>query len=64
MKRVGVVGLGDMGSGLAMNLIKNGFATTGLGSQRLRMDAFVGMGGKPAGTVAELARMLMRFSSW
>ena len=30
MKRVGFIGLGDMGSGLAKNLIKNGFATTGL----------------------------------
>lgn len=28
--RAGVIGLGDMGSGLAKNLIKNGFETTGL----------------------------------
>ncbi|MGB0533102.1 MAG: NAD(P)-binding domain-containing protein, partial [Paracoccaceae bacterium] len=26
MKKVGIVGIGDMGSGLAKNLIKNGFS--------------------------------------
>ena len=46
MKRVGVVGLGDMGSGLAKNLIKNGFATIGLDLSPARMAAFVEMGGK------------------
>ena len=25
MKNIGVIGLGDMGSGIALNLIKNGF---------------------------------------
>jgi putative dehydrogenase len=30
MQRAGVIGLGDMGSGLAKNLIGNGFETTGL----------------------------------
>ena len=54
MKRVGVVGLGDMGSGLAKNLIKNGFATIGLDLSPARMAAFVEMGGKPAASVAEL----------
>ena len=29
MKRVGIVGLGDMGIGLAKNLLKNGFELTG-----------------------------------
>ncbi|WDR06005.1 NAD(P)-dependent oxidoreductase [Devosia rhodophyticola] len=54
MKRVGVVGLGDMGSGLAKNLIKNGFETTGLDLSPPRMAAFVEMGGKPAQSAAEL----------
>jgi putative dehydrogenase len=27
--RVGVIGLGDMGSGLAKNLLENGFQTNG-----------------------------------
>ena len=29
MKKVGVIGLGDMGSGLAKNLIQNRFETVG-----------------------------------
>ena len=56
MQRVGVVGLGDMGSGLAKNLIKNGFPTTGLDLSETRMAAFVEMGGSPAASVAEVGR--------
>tara|TARA_B100000767_G_scaffold59529_1_gene55312 strand:- start:16127 stop:17017 length:891 start_codon:yes stop_codon:yes gene_type:complete len=54
MLRAGVIGLGDMGSGLAKNLIKNGIATTGLDLSDERMSAFVQMSGTPAGSVAEL----------
>ncbi len=56
MQRVGVVGLGDMGSGLARNLIKNGFQTTGLDLSEARMAAFAEMGGRPAQSVADLGR--------
>ena len=44
-KRIGVVGLGDMGSGLAKNLIKNGFETSGFDLSEARMKAFADMGG-------------------
>ena len=54
MLRVGNIGLGDMGSGLAKNLIKIGIATTGLDLSDTRMRAFVEMGGTPAGFVAEV----------
>ena len=54
MMRAGVVGLGDMGSGLAKNLIKNGILTTGIDLSNLRMDAFVQMGGTPAASIAEV----------
>jgi putative dehydrogenase len=54
MKKVGVIGLGDMGSGLAKNLIQNGFEVFGLDLDAVRMSAFVGMGGKPAATVSEI----------
>lgn len=54
MKRVGVIGLGDMGSGLAKNLIKNGFATTGLDLIKARMSAFAEMGGQLAKNAAEV----------
>ena len=52
--RAGVIGLGDMGSGLAKNLIANGFQVTGLDLSEARMAAFVGMGGKAAESVAEV----------
>lgn len=54
MKRAGVIGLGDMGSGLVKNLIANGFETTGLDLSEKRMAAFTEMGGKPANSVAEV----------
>lgn len=52
--RAGVIGLGDMGSGLAKNLIKNGFETTGLDLSPERLAAFEAMGGKPAKSIAEV----------
>jgi 3-hydroxyisobutyrate dehydrogenase-like beta-hydroxyacid dehydrogenase len=54
MQRAGVIGLGDMGSGLARNLIRHGFETTGLDLSEARMSAFVAQGGRPAATPAEL----------
>ena len=56
MMRAGIVGLGDMGSGLAKNLIKNGILTTGIDLSNLRMDAFVQMGGTPAASIAEVGK--------
>ena len=52
--RVGVIGLGDMGSGLAKNLIANGHEVTGLDLSTDRMEALAGMGGTPAASVAEV----------
>lgn len=46
--RAGVIGLGDMGSGLAKNLIANGFKTTGFDLSADRMKALVQMGGEAA----------------
>lgn len=54
MKRTGVIGLGDMGSGLASNLLKAGFATAGLDLSEARMAAFTTMGGTAAGSAAEV----------
>lgn len=54
--RVGVIGLGDMGSGLAKNLIVNGFETVGLDLSPERQAAFEALGGKPAGSVSEIGR--------
>ena len=52
--RAGVIGLGDMGSGLAKNLIANGFETTGFDLSEVRMAAFKDLGGNPATCVAEV----------
>lgn len=54
MKTAGVIGLGDMGSGLAKNLIKNGFTVTGRDLKPERMSAFEAMGGVPAESSAEV----------
>ncbi len=48
MIKAGVIGLGDMGSGLAKNLIAAGFETTGHDLSAERMSAFEALGGKPA----------------
>ena len=53
--RGGVIGLGDMGSGLAKNLIKHGIETTGFDLSPARMQAFKEMGGKAASSVAQVA---------
>lgn len=46
MKRIGVIGLGDMGSGLAKNVIAAGFETSGFDLLPVRLDAFTQMGGQ------------------
>lgn len=55
MQRCGVIGLGDMGSGLAKNLIKNGFQTIGFDLSEARMAAFRDLGGMPANSVKQVA---------
>lgn len=56
MQKVGVVGLGDMGSGIAKNLIEKGFSTIGLDVNPVRLEAFKERGGIPASSLAELAK--------
>jgi 3-hydroxyisobutyrate dehydrogenase-like beta-hydroxyacid dehydrogenase len=45
-----------MGSGLAKNLIDNGFDTLGIDLSEVRMAAFAEMGGTPASSVGEVGR--------
>ncbi|MEQ3709849.1 MAG: NAD(P)-dependent oxidoreductase [Tateyamaria sp.] len=54
MPSVGVIGLGDMGSGLAKNLIANGFETWGRDVIPERHSAFAQMGGHAATSTAEV----------
>ncbi len=48
MPRVAVVGLGNMGSGLAQNLIQKRFETTGFDIDPAKLEALREMGGVPA----------------
>lgn len=48
MRRVGFVGLGDMGMGMAKNLIKVGFPLTGYDLRAARLDELEKAGGKRA----------------
>ena len=54
--RAGVIGLGDMGSGLAKNLLKNGFEVSGFDLSPQRMEAFSKNGGSIANNVAEVGK--------
>ena len=56
MKTAGVIGIGDMGSGLAKNLMQNGFDVTGIDLKPERMAAFAEMGGFAAQSPAEVGK--------
>ena len=53
--KAGVIGLGDMGSGLAKNLITNGYETAGYDLSAERMAAFSALGGHAKTNPAEVA---------
>ena len=55
MKRVGIIGLGDMGIGLASNLLKSGFEVTGFDLSKDRLGAFEQLGGKSASNATAVA---------
>jgi 3-hydroxyisobutyrate dehydrogenase-like beta-hydroxyacid dehydrogenase len=55
MKKVGLVGLGDMGIGMAKNILKNGFELTGFDLQEERLQMLSQLGGKPATSCREVA---------
>jgi len=54
--KAGVIGLGDMGSGLAKNLIANGFETSGFDLSEARMAQFAEMGGVVQSAVGDVGR--------
>ncbi len=55
MKKVGIVGLGDMGIGMAGNLLKHGFELTGYDLREDRRKELAQLGGKPAAHCLEVA---------
>lgn len=54
MRKIGLVGLGNMGIGMAANLIKNGFDLTGFDLSSERLDLFSELGGRPAASCREV----------
>ncbi len=55
MKRVGVIGLGDMGSGIAKNLLAAGFNTAGFDISSKRLSDFEQLGGCACDSVTQVA---------
>lgn len=55
MKRVGVVGLGIMGTAFASNLLGEGFDVVGYDLERDRIDELVAAGGRPVPSPAAVA---------
>lgn len=56
MKKVAVVGLGNMGLGMAKNLLAAGFSVTGCDLRRERGEMLAEQGGLAANSLAELAQ--------
>ena len=56
MRTVGVIGLGDMGLGIARNLVESGFPTVGFDIRQERMGLLEAAGGLPARSCSEVGR--------
>ena len=54
--KAGVIGLGDMGSGLAKNLMKAGFETAGFDVDASRLQAFADAGGQAVSEVGAVGQ--------
>ena len=54
MKHVGIIGLGDMGIGLARNLIGSGFQLTGFDLRESRRTLLAEAGGTAADSIAQV----------
>ena len=54
MRRVGFIGLGDMGMGMATNLLKQGFPLTGFDLRDSRLEELEKIGGTRAGSCREV----------
>ena len=56
MKRVGIIGLGDMGIGMSKNILTAGFELTGFDLRAERLDMLTTLGGKAAANVEAVAQ--------
>lgn len=57
MKQVGMIGLGNMGIGMAKNIIANGFGVVGYDLRDERLEALEALGGKTAGSPREVGQL-------
>jgi 3-hydroxyisobutyrate dehydrogenase-like beta-hydroxyacid dehydrogenase len=55
MKNIGIIGLGDMGMGMAANILKNDFTLCGFDLRNDRLKELERLGGKPATNYQEIA---------
>ncbi|MEE8340675.1 MAG: NAD(P)-dependent oxidoreductase, partial [Candidatus Neomarinimicrobiota bacterium] len=55
MKNIGIIGLGDMGIGMAANILKNDFRLCGFDLRKDRLKEFERLGGKPVANYQEIA---------
>lgn len=55
MKRIGIIGLGDMGIGMAANIIKSDFNLCGFDLQKERLNSLKQLGGLPLSQYSEIA---------
>lgn len=56
MKKIGFVGLGDMGIAMARNIVRAGFELTGFDLREERLEMLVAAGGKAARSLAEIGK--------
>lgn len=56
MRRVGIIGLGDMGIGMARNIIKKGFDLVGYDLRDERLRILETLGGKGASSPQEVGQ--------
>ena len=56
MKRIGIIGLGDMGMGLAQNILKAGYELTGFDLREERLRLLKEAGGRGVNTVSEVGK--------
>ncbi len=55
MKKIGLIGLGDMGIGMAKNILNNEFELMGFDLREERLQMLSQLGGKPAASCREVA---------
>ena len=56
MKKIGIVGLGNMGIGMAKNVVKAGYSLSGFDLSEERIKMLSGLGGTAVSSIAEVGK--------